>query len=217
MTTPTQVIDISSEAGKNFVKNVNTLKRELNINKTGEKVCQIKSLTLEQIENNPFLKDFMNGSDVFKNLEIRNISIGNFGRKGGWTYKPIQDNHFRFIIHFGPPEIYYLDDDKHKDKMYPMTDGQGFIISAITAPESYVSVYSDPIRIIHNPKIQAIIPKIRPRNYQRTTLVYDFHYNIPEEENDEIENIEKEVDENIEKDENEKNEENNGEENNNSE
>jgi len=183
MTTPTQVIDVSTKAGKNFVKNINTLKSELKIDKTGDKTCQVKTLTPEQISENAFLKDFMNGSDVFKHLEVKNVMIGNFGRKGGWTFKPNSgETHFRFFIHLGSPEVYYLDDRERKDRMFPMTDGQGFIISSVTAPETFVTIYSDPIRIIHNHKIQDVVPKIRPRDYHRTTLVYDLEYNIPENE-----------------------------------
>lgn len=182
MTTPTQVIDVASDAGKLFVKNVNSLKKELNINGTGEKIRQVKDLSPEQIKANPFLRDFMNGADVFDKLEIKNVSIGNFGRKGGYTHKPNPGSHFRFFVHLGPPEIYYLDDHTVKDKMIPLLDGQGFIVSSLTAPETIVVVYQEPIRIIHNSKIQALVPKIRPRNYSRTTLVYDLDYNITEEE-----------------------------------
>lgn len=205
MTTPTQVIDVSSKAGKNFVKNIQTLKSELKIDKSGDNVCQMKTLTPEQILDNPFLTDFMNGSDVFKHLEVKNVIIGNYGRKRGWTYKPYgyEKNkpsnevlgYFRFFIHLGSPEIYYLDDSQHKDRMYPMTDGQGFIISSVAAPETFVTVYSDPIRIIHNHKIQDIVPKIRPRDYSRTTLVYDLEYNIPDEEVEEEEKSNEEVEE----------------------
>lgn len=180
MNKPTQIIDINSDAGKNFLKNVEKLKEEMKLNGKGEKVRQHRELTEEQISQNSFLGDFMT-SDIFKHFEIKRISLGNFGRKAGYQYRPIEENLFRFVVHLGDPEVYYISDDMVKDKPIPLVNGEGFIISSISAPQTEVLVYADPLRIIHDFKIQSQIPKIRPRNYSRTTLIYDVLYNIPEE------------------------------------
>jgi hypothetical protein len=180
MTTPTQVIDVTSDAGKNFVKNVEKLKRELKINGKGDKLRQHRELSDKQILDNGFLRDFMT-SDLFKNFEIQKVAIGQFGRKGGYHYNPIQHNNFRFFIHLGDPEVYYVSDETAKDRLVPLTNGQGFIVSSLSATQTEVTVYSDPIRIIHDSNIQSKIPKIRPRNYSRTTLVYDLLYDISDE------------------------------------
>jgi hypothetical protein len=180
MTTPTQVIDVTSDAGKNFVKNVEKLKQELKINGKGDKLRQQRELSEKQILDNSFLRDFMT-IDLFKNFEISKVAIGQFGRKGGYNYNPISENNFRFFIHLGDPEVYYVSDETAKDRLVPLTNGQGFIVSSLSAPQTEVTVYSDPIRIIYDPNIQSKIPKIRPRNYSRTTLVYDLIYNISNE------------------------------------
>ena len=192
MMTPTQIIDVTSDAGKNFIKNVEKLKQELELNGKGEKLRQCRELSKEQIESNSFLKDFMT-SDLFKNFEIRNVSIGSFGRKGGYVYTPITESYFRFFIHLGDPEVYYISDNIYTDKPIVLTNGQGFIIPSMSAEETEVIVYADPIRIIHDTKIQSQVPKIRPRNYSRTTLVYDMFYDIPEDLIEEGEDILNEI------------------------
>ena len=121
------VIDENNEAGKNFLKNVEILKKELGLTTKGEKIKKIHHLTSEQIQGNLFLQDFMH-SDLYKDFNVKRIQIGIFGRKTGYTFDPIKDQYFRFVIHLGDPEIYYLDSDQEKDKMMPMKNGDGFII-----------------------------------------------------------------------------------------
>ena len=190
---PAEVIDNKIEAGKKFLENVEKLKTELGLTNTGEFVKKIKHLSPEQIKDNLFLQDFM-GSDIYKHFTVKRIQIGTFGRKVGYSYEPIKEQYFRFIIHLGDSEVYYVDSTQEKDKMMPMHDGYGFIVSSLLAPCTKVTVYPDPIRLIHDPKIQTQIPKIRPRKYSRTTLVYDLEMDI-EEMLKEIEENNKQIEE----------------------
>ena len=162
MSDPVPIIDLNTKSGKDFVKKLEKLKKYLGLNGTGDKTRQHKELTLEQINSNPFLLDILRDS-MFKEFELKRISIGNFGRKGGFQYHPLEENYFRVFLHIGNNEIYYLSDDKQKDKMIPLKSGDGFIIPSLTATEATVIVYQDPIRIIYDPRIQEQIPKIRPR------------------------------------------------------
>ena len=178
LTKPIQVIDVDNESGKEFIKKLEILKKELKINSVGEKVKQIRDLTEEQILNNPFLYEIL----TFKNFEVKKIFIGNFGRKVGYKHlsNPVnsEQSYFRFFIHLGDPEVYYLTDNTVKDKPIALLNGQGLIISSLSVNDTNLIVYSDPIRIIYDSEVQSQIPKIRPRNYSRTTIVYDVLYDL---------------------------------------
>ena len=185
MSVPAQIIDVNTDYGKKFISDLEKLKKTLKIDDKGEKARQHKELTPEQIKENSFLLDFMkNEKTIFKDFEIKRVYIGNFGRKSGYIYLPIKENYFRFFIHFGSNEAYYLNDDTVKDKIIPLAEGEGFIVASFSAPSSSVIVYQDPIRMFNDIKIREKIPKIRPRNYNRTTLIYDLYYDIPYDEID---------------------------------
>ena len=185
MVTPTQLVDDETKAGKKFIRNVENLKTELGIKPVTKDITkQVKKLTQEQIKNNVFLTSFLNkySNDLFKNLELKNVTIGTFGRKSGYVNYPIEENYFRFVIHLGSPEIYYIDSNQVRNKQLPMLNGYGFLISPQESANTYFTVYSNTLRIIDDEKVRPIISKIRPKNYSRTVLVYDFAFNIPEEE-----------------------------------
>lgn len=195
MTTAVPIIDLNSEDGKNFLSLLEKLKKTLNLNASGEKVRQHKELTNMQFEENPFLVSFMK-SDAFKHFQVKKVAVGNFGRKAGYNYGPITDNLFRIFIHIGDNEVYYLSDENVKDKMIPLSHGEGFIVSGFSSGNTNVTVYPDPLRIIHNSQIQSKIPKIRPRNYSRTTLVYDVYFDVDPALLEENQKTEKQQDEN---------------------
>jgi len=196
MTTPSPIILPETESGKDFLEKLNNLKEKLNIRETEEKTKKFKNLSQNEIEENIFLTDFLNFMkedkelvEMYNFLKIKNIFIGNFGRKTSFVYHPIKEPFFRFVLHFGDPEIYYLDSTIHRDKPLALLNGYGFIISPQEAARSSLTVYSDPVRFVYDNKIQEQIPKIRPKKYSRTTIIYDYEYkdNYVEEKLEKVE------------------------------
>ena len=186
------IIDTSTSNGVGFVKKVHKLvanifpKPNINNNKQNntDQLRQFKELTPEQITENPFLKQFMHSKDkatkqLFQSLELKRVYVGNYGRKGGATYTGTQEQYFRIFLHLGSPEVYYLDTETVKEKPLALLDGNGFIISGTHYAQSSVVVYQDPIRL--DSSVRDKVPKIRPRDYSRITLIYDFEYHLPED------------------------------------
>ena len=68
-----------------------------------------------------------------------------------------------------------------KDEPVAMLNGEGMILPNFSSTTTSITVYQDPIRIIYDDEIQSKISKIRPRNYNRTTLIYDFELKYSKE------------------------------------
>ena len=164
-------INLESEEGKEFVSKVTQLRNTLFPGEYTEKTRQFKKLTPEQIKENSFLLNF-NENDLFDRLVIKEISIGNYCRKGGCRYKPNKKHPFRILLHIGDPEVYYLDSDDIKDESIPVLSGEAILIPDNS--KMYITVYPDPRRILYDQSKQAKISKLRPRKYNRITLLYDF-------------------------------------------
>jgi hypothetical protein len=196
------IIKIETEDGKNFFQKIQELKTKLKLDGNGEKTRKYNFLSKKEIDENSFLKDFLNFmkdsedgelSEMFNCFELKKVFIGNFGRKTGFVTRPIKEKLFRFVLHFGDPEIYYLDSIKNRDSPLVLTNGSVFLISPQESETTSLTVYEDPIRFIYDSEIQKQISKIRAKNYSRLTLVYDYEYHVPEsylEEDDK--NLEKE-------------------------
>ena len=188
MVTGTQFINLETDLGKEFLQKVQVLKSQLGMKLKTEKTKVVKKLTSEQMEENSFLLDFMhnvkNSPDeelrkLYESLELKSVSIGEFGRKAGYVNYPIKENYFRFVVHLGSAEIYFIDSNENRNKQIPMLNGFGFMISPQEATHTHFTVYSNPLRLMDDVKLHKIIPRIRPKNYERTTLIYDFAFNLP--------------------------------------
>ena len=185
----TQLINVDSKKGKKYVRNVERLRDEvfnMDPKDVTEKTRLYKTLTEEQISDNPFLSTFLNWTKNTKDkellkmidsLHLKSVSIGSFGRKGGYIHHPIENPYFRFVVHIGTPEVYYID----SRKPVAMLNGYGFFISPSHAHETSFTVFNEPIRLIHDPSVQELIPKIRPKDYKRIVLIYDYEF-LPKEE-----------------------------------
>jgi hypothetical protein len=204
------IIKRETDEGKKFTQNIDDLVSELKLNGKGEKLRKYKILSGEDIKNHTFLEnflDFMKKDDEMREmydwLKLKRVFIGNFGRKTGFTIRPIKEQYFRIVIHLGTPEVYFLDSNKYKDMPLVLKDGFGYIISPQESETTNLTVYEDPIRIIYDQKAQNEISKIRPKDYSRLTLVYDYEYEIPESYLKSLEEEEKkdDVEEKEEKDE----------------
>ena len=188
-----QLINVESKKGKKFIRNVERLRDEVfsvepkNVNKTTR---LYKTLTEDQIENNPFLLSFLNWTkntkdkeliNMLDSLHLKSVSIGSFGRKGGYAHHPIEEPYFRFVVHMGSPEVYYID----SRKPVAMLNGYGFFISPQHSHETSFTIYNEPIRLIHDSSVQELVPKIRPKDYKRIVLIYDYEF-IPKENFEEV-------------------------------
>lgn len=173
------IIDPETDEGKNFIKKVTQLRDKLFTKKRNETTKNLRQLTEEEAKNNIFLLDILDSvSDHFKKLfdsmNVKGIHIGDYSRKAGWRYQPCKHPYFRIVLHFGPPEIYYIDSTDRKDYPIAVLNGEGLIIPSTSSQSTFITVYKDPIRIVYDQKVQDKVPKIRPRQYNRITLVYDF-------------------------------------------
>jgi hypothetical protein len=184
--TPTSLINLATKAGKKFVNGVERLKNELLNSQPNENTRFYKQLTDEQIHANPFLHTVLNNiknsgdkelQNFFKCLELKTIHIGEFGRKAGYNHYPIEEPYFRFVVHLGSPEVFYIN-----DKPVALLNGHGFVISPAETNKTHFTVYNGHIRLISDPHVQAIVSKIRPKDYKRTILIYDYAFNFPTED-----------------------------------
>jgi hypothetical protein len=188
-----QLINVDSKKGKKFIRNVERLRDEvfgMESKNANETTRLYKSLNQEQIENNPFLSTFLNWTkntkdkeliNMLDSLHLKSVSIGSFGRKAGYNHYPIAEPYFRFILHLGSPEAYYID----SRKPVAMLNGYGFFISPSHSSETSFTIYNEPIRLIHDPTVQSLVPKIRPKDYKRTILIYDYEF-IPKDDVPEV-------------------------------
>ena len=194
MSLATPIIDLNN---KNFFKKLENLKKELGMKEISkENMKQVRNLEqkdLKDLEDKKFLLSFLNQMKNTKDkglremldcLELKRLFIGDFGRRAGYVYRNIEEPYFRFVIHLGSPEIYYKgtneQNDPEKDKQIPMLNGYGLVISPQESRTTKLTVYPDPIRLVNDHKVQQLVSKIRPKDYKRTVLIYDFQYNLPE-------------------------------------
>jgi hypothetical protein len=193
----TPLINVDSKKGKKYVRKVQKLRDEvfnLEGKQIGENTRLYKKLSEEQISLNPFLSTFLNWTkntndkELIKMLDclkLVSVSIGSFGRKGGYVHYPIKEPYFRFVVHLGSPEVYYIDSYNYR-KPVAMLNGYGFFISPQNAEHTSFTIFNEPIRLISDPSVQELVPKIRSKDYCRTILIYDYDY-IP---TDDVENEE---------------------------
>ena len=187
MSLATPLIDLNN---KKFFKNLEKLKKELGMKEISkENMKQVRNLEQKDLEDKQFLLGFLNQmkntkdkglKELLECLELKRVFIGDFGRKAGYTHRPIEEPYFRFVIHLGSPEIYYKDSNKEKNKQIPMLNGYGLVVSPQESQATSLTIYPDPIRLVNDHRVQEIVSKIRPKDYKRTVLIYDFEYNLPE-------------------------------------
>ena len=188
-----QLIKTDTPAGKKYVNKINLLKKELGMNPViSETTKQIKYLSGDKLAEHPFLTNFLNPlkndkelNSLMNNLVLKKVCLADFGRKRGYVHREIPENYFRFVVHLGSPELYYKDSSREQNVRIIMENGYGFIISPYESPDVSVIIYNDPIRLIKDSSVTERVSKIRPKDYTRTTLIFDFEY-TPELDDDTI-------------------------------
>ena len=181
MATPVLIIDTENGFGIEFKQRLMKLKKELfpKVKKNPDRTRQFYELAEDYVEENDWLLRILDNvsqqaRNVFDNLIIKRIFVGNYARKGGSVYQPISEEYFRIYLHLGDPEVYYFDNENYQDEPIVLSEGEGFILPSFISTDTTITVYPDPMRILNDPVLQAKITKLRPRNYNRTTLIYDF-------------------------------------------
>lgn len=97
-------------------------------------------------------------------------SIGVYGRKDYSTIKSKRGLIYRIIINIGDTEVYYFD---QRNDPIALPNGYALLVSPDLIDKTDIKVKSDPIRKILSTELQEIVPKIRPRQYMRCTIVLD--------------------------------------------
>lgn len=166
------LFDPNSKKGEDFIQKVKNL--------TGIGVKYRKTFNKEELVSHDYLLQFFQFNDpelktFYDSLELTQLFVGTFGRKNGYCHYPPKENIFlRCIVHIGSPEVYYISSNNFRDKAIAMLNGYVYSISFSEIQETRVTVYSNPIRMIADKKVAQEISKLRPANYSRTVLIYDF-------------------------------------------
>lgn len=134
-----------------------------------------------------------------ENIESWRVTISIHGRKISTVIKPGEGVLFRTILNVGDPEVYYLTDTsddrnsnvkkpkksktrhgvktmgKYQKRRNPMPLPNGFALmfAPFAINTTKVNVDGSPIRKDLPPQVSQIVPKIKPRNYFRCTVVMD--------------------------------------------
>lgn len=99
-------------------------------------------------------------------------SVGVYGRKVGSVIKKSENILYRIIINIGSTEVYFLEADSGPDPLI-LIDGYALICSPAIIDKVNIKVMGNPIRKNLSPNIAHLIPKIRERDYMRSTIVID--------------------------------------------
>lgn len=159
---------------------------------TDENKSENKVIPSEQISNK--LKESLQGHIIFQTMgtikEITSITLGYGNRNSGSVFQPVQpiqdvpENSVlgRLVFNFGNMENYQLFYFSGKDKgiMPPPTDCKTMSCGSVLVLKDDIAS-SQGIRISKSKQQnyllnRQIYNKIRPRNYQRKTMIVDFYF-----------------------------------------
>jgi hypothetical protein len=171
----------NKEEREEFVKNVYNTELFSDIIDTGEKMRTTVSGKdvpewLENIgEKNLELILKYIPEDLQPKNKVWSYIIGRYGRKSGTTIKK-KELLFRMIIHIGSTEIYNLTGGQLEGESVVLPDGYALLLSPGAVEDNNLIVYSNPVRKNAKPENIRLAGKIRPRNYDRCTIVLDLSY-----------------------------------------
>ena len=192
MTTQSYVlVDINTKNGKKFKNKTETFIQSLcDTSQFNDKTRFVKLLTEEQLRSNSYLTkifdNMQNNGDaelksLFQSLTLKNVTVGLFGRTGGFTHRAIAGHYFRFFVHFGDPELYYSDSENVENHGISMKSGYSFVLDPTQANSTTITVYENKLRNAFDVKVDPDIPRIRSPDYRRFTLIYDYEFLMKDE------------------------------------
>jgi hypothetical protein len=139
--------------------------RQLHRWKEGEVPSYLTDLAIKSVQ------------DVLKQLPQGEIkwrgSVGIYGRKTGSIIKREKDLLYRIVINLGDIEIYHLDGDDFNGEPVVLPNGYALLCSPVMIDKIDIKVQKDPIRKAMDPKFIGMVPKIRGKDYLRSTIVLD--------------------------------------------
>ena len=213
MAYPIKLFDFQTEEGrKNGVAFLQSLDKNLTelfgtVPKT-ETQRQFHKWDVNQVPS--YLTDLAIKSvkDVLKKLPEGEMkwkgSVGLYGRKTGSAIKREGNILYRIIINLGDIEVYSLEGDGFSGEPVALPNGYALLCSPVMIDRIDIKVQKDPIRKNLNSKLVGLVPKIRSKNYLRSTIVLDLlmdgltisdvkDASVPSEQleqNEQVENVE---------------------------
>ncbi len=182
MAYPIKIFDLQTEDGrktgfeflKKFDKNLTEIfgtvkkqdtQRQLHRWKEGEIPSYLTDLAIKAVQD--VLKQLPQGEMKWRG------SVGIYGRKTGSIIKREKDLLYRIVINLGDIEIYHLDGDDFNGEPVVLPNGYALLCSPVMIDRADIKVQKDPIRKSMDPKFIGMVPKIRGKDYLRSTIVLD--------------------------------------------
>jgi len=182
MAYPIKLFDLASEEGKlvfnNFLQNFDNTTKDIFDKldkketqklyhqwKVGEVPEYLISLGINSIQD--ILKRLPDGDMKWKG------SVGIYGRKSGSLIKKEPNILYRIIIHLGDTEIYRLGGDDFNNEPIVLPNGYALLCSPVMIDRVDIKVQKEPIRKNLETKLIGLVPKIRSKEYLRSTIVLD--------------------------------------------
>lgn len=179
MAYPIRLFDLQTEEGK-----MEGTKFLLNLDKTltklfGKVSPQEKLSKFHKFDEIPdYLKELAEKSikEIVKQLPEGDLkwkgTLGIYGRKDHTTIKRDNNLIYRMIINIGDSEVYYIDGEGFNEPVV-LPNCYTLLFSPIMIDKVDIKVKADPIRKNLSSKISQFVPKIKGRNYMRSTIVID--------------------------------------------
>ena len=182
MAYPIKLFEYETEEGRteanSFLQSVDQMLTELFPNNKKNDTMRLYH-RWETSELPDYLKDIGTNSiqKIIKQLPEGEMkwkgSVGLYGRKTGSVIKREDNLLYRIIINLGDMEIYYLDGDGFTNEPAVLPNCYALLCSPVMIDKVDIKVRRDAIRKNLNPKLASMVPKIRARNYMRSTIVLD--------------------------------------------
>lgn len=133
--------------------------------------------TLKDIlDRDPKTKELVESKDTFSCWKA---SVGMYGRKVGSMIKRDSSVLYRIVINVGDIEIYHLDSEMFKEPAV-LPNTYALLCSPNMVSTTDLKVQSDPHRKNLSKDILSLVPRLRPRNYMRCTIVLDLPVDLPD-------------------------------------
>jgi len=97
-------------------------------------------------------------------------SLGVYGRKDHTTVKRANDLIYRMIINIGDSEVYHIEGEGFNEPVV-LPNGYALLLSPAMIDKVDIKMKSDPVRKNLSSKVAQFVPKIKGRNYMRSTIV----------------------------------------------
>lgn len=122
------------------------------------------------------IKALIESKDTFSPWKA---TIGSYGRKVSTMIKRDPTVLYRLVINVGDVEVYQLDSEMFKEPAV-LPNTYALLCSPTMVASTDLKVQADPHRKNLSKDILSMVPRIRPRNYMRCTIVLDLPLELPD-------------------------------------